>query len=46
LPEYAVATKDERSPRYDNGYETRVRIHLPPFFGELGLSQGEHILEA
>ena len=39
LAEYAVITEGERSQRWAEGHEIRLRVHLLPFFGELGLSQ-------
>ena len=39
LKEYAVITEGQRSPLWIKGYEIRLRLHLLPFFGALGLSQ-------
>ena len=39
LKEYTVITEGERSPRWIKGYEIRLRLHLLPFFGSLGVSQ-------
>ena len=39
LKEYAVITEGQRSPQWIKGYEIRLRLHLLPFFGDLGLSQ-------
>ena len=39
LQEYTVLTEGQRSPRWVQGYEIRLRLHLLPFFGELGVSQ-------
>lgn len=39
LAEYPVITEGERSQRWAEGHEIRLRVHLLPFFGELGLSQ-------
>lgn len=39
LAEYAVITEGERSKRWAEGHEIRLRVHLLPFFGDLGLSQ-------
>jgi len=37
--EYQVITEGQRSARWTEGHKARVRIHLRPFFGELGLSE-------
>jgi len=39
LSEYAVITEGERSQKWTEGHEIRLRIHLLPFFGELGVSK-------
>lgn len=39
LMEYGVITEGERSQRWTEGHEIRLRVHLLPFFGELGISQ-------
>lgn len=39
LGEYSVIVEGERSQRWAEGHEIRLRVHLLPFFGELGLSQ-------
>jgi integrase len=39
LKEYEVITEGERSQRWTEGHEIRLRVHLLPFFGELGLSK-------
>ncbi len=39
IREYGVITKGERSQRWTDGHEIRLRIHLLPFFGELGVSK-------
>ena len=39
LQEYAVLTEGQRSPRWVQGYEIRLRLHVLPFFGDLGVSQ-------
>jgi integrase len=39
LKEYGIITEGERSKRWTEGHEIRLRIHLLPFFGELGLSK-------
>lgn len=37
--EYEVITAGERSPKWVEGHKARIRLHLLPFFGRLGLSQ-------
>lgn len=37
--EYEVITEGERSPKWVEGHKARIRLHLTPFFGSLGLSQ-------
>lgn len=39
LKEYLVITEGHRSPRWVEGYEIKLRLHLLPFFGSLGLSE-------
>jgi len=39
LKEYAVITEGQRSPRWVEGHRIRLRLHLEPFFGALGLSE-------
>ena len=39
LKEYEIITEGERSKRWTEGHEIRLRIHLLPFFGQLGLSK-------
>ncbi len=39
LKEYEVITEGNRSPLWVKGQEIRVRLHLVPFFGEMGLSE-------
>jgi len=34
-----VITQGHRSPRWVEGHKARLRIHLIPFFGEMGLSE-------
>src|SRR5688572_5011446 len=34
LREYGVITQGERSPKYVQGHEDRIRVHLNPFFGK------------
>lgn len=38
LKEYEVITEGQRSKRWVEGYEIRLRLHLLPFFGNMGLS--------
>jgi integrase len=37
--EYAVITEGERSPKWVEGHSIRLRLHLVPFFGKMGLSE-------
>ena len=37
--EYAAITEGERSPEYVEGHHSRLRIHLLPYFGSMGLSE-------
>ncbi len=39
LKEYEIITEGQRSPLWVKGYELRLRVHLLPFFGPLGLSE-------
>ncbi len=39
LKEYTIITEGQRSPRWVEGHGIRLRLHLLPFFGQLGLSQ-------
>jgi integrase len=39
LKEYELITEGQRSPRWVEGHGIRMRLHLLPFFGELGVSQ-------
>lgn len=39
LKEYAVITEGERSQKWTDSHEIRLRVHLLPFFGALGLSK-------
>jgi integrase len=39
LKEYEVITEGERSPKWVEGHGIRLRLHLVPFFGKLGLSE-------
>lgn len=37
--EYEVITEGQRSKRWTEGHKARIRVHLRPFFGKLGLSE-------
>lgn len=37
--EYGVITEGERSPKWVAGHGIRLRLHLVPFFGKMGLSE-------
>ncbi|MGD9670795.1 MAG: tyrosine-type recombinase/integrase [Hyphomicrobiaceae bacterium] len=37
--EYEVITRGERSPKWVEGHKSRLRLHLLPFFGRMGLSE-------
>ena len=37
--EYGVITEGQRSERWTEGHKIRIRLHLRPFFGDLGLSE-------
>lgn len=37
--EYEVITEGQRSPRWVEGHKARLRLHLIPFFGNMGVSQ-------
>jgi integrase len=37
--EYEIITENQRSPRWVEGHKIRIRLHLRPFFGKLGLSE-------
>ncbi|HEX9727256.1 MAG TPA: hypothetical protein VGA37_01975, partial [Gemmatimonadales bacterium] len=39
LHEIEVITQGQRNPYYVKGHETRLRLHLVPFFGKMGLSE-------
>jgi len=39
LKEYGIITENQRSPRWVEGHGIRLRLHLVPFFGNLGLSE-------
>jgi integrase len=37
--EYAIITEGQRSSRWTQGHKDRLRLHLRPFFGKLGVSE-------
>ncbi|MFN3807496.1 site-specific integrase [Asticcacaulis sp.] len=37
--EYEIITEGERSPKWVAGHKARLRLHLRPFFGKMGISQ-------
>jgi len=37
--EYEAITEGERSPKWVESHKARIRLHLTPFFGSLGLSE-------
>ena len=37
--EYQIITEGQRNAEYVLGHSTRLRLHLVPFFGDMGLSQ-------
>ena len=39
LKEYEIITGHQRSPRWVEGHGIRLRVHLVPFFGNLGVSE-------
>lgn len=39
IREYEVITEGSRSPKWVEGHRARIRLHLLPFFGKLGLSE-------
>ncbi len=39
LKEYEIITEGERSKRWVEGHEIRLRVHLLPFFGDVGISE-------
>ena len=39
LLEYEAITEGQRSEKWVEGYEIRLRLHLIPFFGKLGISE-------
>jgi len=39
LREYEIITEGQRNPEYVEGHKSRLRVHLLPFFGKMGLSE-------
>ena len=39
MHEYEVLTEGERNPRWVKDHYRRIKMHLNPFFGKMGLSQ-------
>jgi integrase len=39
MKEYSVLTEGQRSPRWVEGHNIRLRVHLLPFFGDLPISE-------
>jgi len=37
--EYQIVTEGQRNAEYVEGHSTRLRLHLLPFFGDMGLSE-------
>jgi len=37
--EYEIITEGQRNPRWVEGHKRRLKIHLIPFFGDMGLSE-------
>lgn len=37
--EFQIITEGERSAKYVDGHKARLRVHLVPFFGHMGLSE-------
>jgi integrase len=37
--EYEIITEGQRSPKWVEGHKIRLRLHLLPFFGDLGVSE-------
>jgi len=37
--EYEIITEGERSPKWVEGHQIRLRLHLNPFFGDYGVSE-------
>ena len=46
--EYEMITEGQRSARWVDGHKARIRLHLEPFLGDMGLSQitGKNIISA
>ncbi len=39
IEEYMTLTEGQRSPKWAESHEARLRLHLRPFFGKMGLSE-------
>jgi len=39
MKEYEIITEGQRSPRWVSGHKDRLRVHLLPFFGPMGVSE-------
>ena len=39
MKEYGVMTEGQRSPRWIQGHDIRLRVHLLPFFGDMPISE-------
>ncbi|MEY9363875.1 integrase [Bradyrhizobium yuanmingense] len=39
LKEYEIITEGQRSPKWVRGYRDRLRLHLLPYFGSMGVSE-------
>ena len=39
MKEYSVMTEGQRSPRWVQGHDIRLRVHLMPFFGDMPISK-------
>lgn len=37
--EYSIITEGQRSPKWVEGHSIRLRLHLVPYFGKMGLSE-------
>ncbi|MFQ5717571.1 MAG: site-specific integrase, partial [Nitrospinales bacterium] len=37
--EYEIITQGQRSPAHVEGHKMRLRVHLVPYFGDMGLSE-------
>jgi integrase len=44
--EYEIMTEGQRSPRWVQGHKDRLRVHLRPFLGNLGLSEVNNAAKA